>query len=295
MAAMARAQTVPFSEIICYDDGSTDDTFQVASDLGLRIIRGDKNRGAAFARNRLLEAASTAWVHFHDADDTMDPELNDRMSALLGPPDTAVMCAYRKRWNNNSQPDLIYRFPQANEITDWVEFSINHFVHIEAFIFPRTFVCSIEGFFEGLRTSEDREFLLRAAIKGMKIVYVDDILFDWEINSDSTLGRTSMQVRWFDDAKALRRCYEILEPRHRKVLGAFALYSGWCLFWDGDLVGAQVRIGVANLCGIYHEPNESPMARLITRLLGTYAWFFLKKKWAALRGPKDRVAKVANP
>jgi len=68
-----RAQTVPFANIICYDDGSSDDTSRAAQDLGLEIIRGEINRGPAFARNSLIERARSDWVHFHDADDLLIP------------------------------------------------------------------------------------------------------------------------------------------------------------------------------------------------------------------------------
>ena len=68
-----RAQAKPFDELICYDDASTDRTADVARTLGATVIRGDTNHGAAHARNRLWQAAHGEWVHFHDADDLLDP------------------------------------------------------------------------------------------------------------------------------------------------------------------------------------------------------------------------------
>lgn len=41
-----RAQTRPFTTILCYDDGSTDDT-AVARSLGLEIMTGQPNAGVA--------------------------------------------------------------------------------------------------------------------------------------------------------------------------------------------------------------------------------------------------------
>jgi glycosyltransferase involved in cell wall biosynthesis len=60
-------------ECIIVDDGSTDDTRTVASDLAEQDQRikyiFQKNAGASSARNRGLAAASGEWVGFLDADD----------------------------------------------------------------------------------------------------------------------------------------------------------------------------------------------------------------------------------
>lgn len=60
-------------EIICVDDGSTDDSRQIlevfsAHNSNLTVIH-QENGGVAAARNRGLEAASGAYVWFVDADD----------------------------------------------------------------------------------------------------------------------------------------------------------------------------------------------------------------------------------
>lgn len=66
----------PDIEVIAYDDGSTDFTLPILrnfeknnTDLRFKLLVGDKNRGAGYARNRLLEAASGEWFHSLDGDD----------------------------------------------------------------------------------------------------------------------------------------------------------------------------------------------------------------------------------
>jgi glycosyltransferase involved in cell wall biosynthesis len=68
-----RQQTVPFHEVLIYDDCSTDDTAQLARELGAQVVSGDINRGCAFGRNALAQKSSCDWVHFHDADDAFYP------------------------------------------------------------------------------------------------------------------------------------------------------------------------------------------------------------------------------
>ena len=78
-----RRQTTPFDEIWVYDDASTDNTAAIAEQFGARVIRGQVNQGCSAGKNALLARVDTAWVHFHDADDTLAPEFVARAKARI--------------------------------------------------------------------------------------------------------------------------------------------------------------------------------------------------------------------
>ena len=61
------------AEVIVVDDGSSDDTAEVAERLGARVIRHERNRGLAAARNTGLEVATHPWVALLDSDDEWLP------------------------------------------------------------------------------------------------------------------------------------------------------------------------------------------------------------------------------
>lgn len=92
LAGHVRALTVPFAQILCYDDGSTDNTVAVAHDLGWRIITPNTNGGVSVARNRLVEAATTPWIHFHDADDVITPRFVERLGPWCDNAHDVVSC-----------------------------------------------------------------------------------------------------------------------------------------------------------------------------------------------------------
>jgi glycosyltransferase involved in cell wall biosynthesis len=73
LLASAHKQTIPFDEILVYDDCSSDATSDVALSMGATVIRGEKNIGCSAARNILLSRAKSEWIHFHDADDELLP------------------------------------------------------------------------------------------------------------------------------------------------------------------------------------------------------------------------------
>ena len=71
------AQERAADEILVVDDGSTDDTAEVAEAFGhpVRVIR-QGNQGPGAARNRGLAEARGEYIHFFDSDDLALPSLH---------------------------------------------------------------------------------------------------------------------------------------------------------------------------------------------------------------------------
>src|SRR5215831_9736250 len=69
------AQTWVEKEIIVFDDGSTDNSLEIARQYCPHIrLETGPHRGANFARNRLLELARGEWLQYLDADDYLQPD-----------------------------------------------------------------------------------------------------------------------------------------------------------------------------------------------------------------------------
>lgn len=80
----ARAQTVPV-EVVIVDDCSSDDTYDIATNLALsdthiHAYRMDQNGGPGAARNFGFSKCTTPWVAILDSDDFMS---SDRIEKLL--------------------------------------------------------------------------------------------------------------------------------------------------------------------------------------------------------------------
>jgi glycosyltransferase involved in cell wall biosynthesis len=77
-------QTLPAHEIIVVDDGSTDQTEQIARSFGNRIrYIKQKNQGIAGARNTAVRESTGDWVAFLDHDDLMLPTKLEKQSAII--------------------------------------------------------------------------------------------------------------------------------------------------------------------------------------------------------------------
>jgi hypothetical protein len=71
--ASVAAQRPPPAEVIVVDDASADDTADVAANLGARVVRHDRNRGIAEARNTGVREATQPWLALLDHDDEWLP------------------------------------------------------------------------------------------------------------------------------------------------------------------------------------------------------------------------------
>jgi glycosyltransferase involved in cell wall biosynthesis len=71
----ALAQTWPRKEIIVVDDGSKDETFNVAQQFASRTVKvfTQKNQGASTARNSAFTACQGDFIQWLDADDLLGP------------------------------------------------------------------------------------------------------------------------------------------------------------------------------------------------------------------------------
>ena len=79
----AQAQTYPVAEIIAVDDGSTDDTADIARRHDVRVVSHGENRGLGATRNTGLHETRTEFVACLDADVVARPDWLARLVAAL--------------------------------------------------------------------------------------------------------------------------------------------------------------------------------------------------------------------
>ena len=82
-------QTFKKTQILIYDDGSTDGSHAILKGYEKRnsrrvtVIYGKKNKGYPHAINELMRLATGEFVAFHDADDISLPERLEKQKACL--------------------------------------------------------------------------------------------------------------------------------------------------------------------------------------------------------------------
>src|ERR1043165_7081628 len=69
-------QTYPRKEVVVVDDGSIDQTLQVARQFASKTVSivTQENQGASAARNKALELCQGDYIQWLDADDLLAPD-----------------------------------------------------------------------------------------------------------------------------------------------------------------------------------------------------------------------------
>jgi len=176
LAESVRAQTVPFAKILCYDDGSADNTVAVARSLGWQILTPNENGGPAQARNRLLAAASTEWVHFHDADDLLAPSHVETISAAIDA--RADVIVGQMDWVDEETRSCVlrWRYDAIALEQDPLAATIANPIGVIACAYRRETLLRVGGFDERFRTWEDGDLHVRLAAAGARFRVIPDLV-----------------------------------------------------------------------------------------------------------------------
>lgn len=176
MLASAHAQTRPFDETWVFDDGSTDNSFDVATALGAKVMRSDHSLGPSAARNRLMRACSCDWLHFHDADDTMEPRYLERVAQDAQPGTDLVICNMPWVEEETGRRENHWTYDGAALARHPASYLLLNTVGGINGLYRRAALTAIGGFDESLRFWEDLELNLRLSARGSHVAVVNEDL-----------------------------------------------------------------------------------------------------------------------
>ena len=201
---------MPFSEIICYDDNSTDNTGEVAAALGARVIKAvGPSTGPARARNNLAAAATQDWIHFHDADDLISPDFARKFSTLLAPDIDCVFCDADWVQEDTRKLVVAWRYDQNDLSRDAISYLIKNPVGTNNGVFRRKRFQEIGGFLESLLMWEDCDLYVRLAAAGGRMTHLKEVL-TWSLRHTDSFSHDYAKS-WGYRLKALQ-CYAITLP-----------------------------------------------------------------------------------
>ena len=172
------AQTFDDYEIVCVDDGSTDDSAVLLQAYGqrIRVVR-QTNAGQSAARNAGVKVARGEYIAFLDQDDVWYPsKLESQVAVLDAEPDVVLVHCDFDRIDEGGQ--MLQRGAGTSERTSALGSTMGQLIG-EALIFPSAMMIRkdvyerIGGFHHALQGFEDFDLMARLKAQG-RFVMVEE-------------------------------------------------------------------------------------------------------------------------
>lgn len=204
-------------EVICIDDGSTDQSGeildQMAADDCRMIVIHQKNAGVSVARNRGLQAAGGQLIAFIDSDDFIHPQYFASMLSCMEHREASlVVCGYRKFDETEIISPVRYKTIHYKRLS-----RENFFDNLTArnMIWARLYRREDIGdlsFSPEVRISDDTLFNLSVIsnIKDIK-VYATEVPLYYYLNRGTSITHSSKDEKFLDFGKWYARNCSLVE------------------------------------------------------------------------------------
>ena len=189
-------QTYSNIEIICVNDGSTDNSLQILEeyankDKRIKIIN-QENQGVSVARNNGIDNATGDYILFVDSDDWLEIYACDILNKKLekNNSDLIIFNAYIAK---NNQCNLGFRCNQENIMYSnmWSICYKREFLNINNIRFP-----------QNIKIAEDHIFKIQSIVIADKISIVDEFLYYYLADRENSSSKIKTVIQ--DDIKSYK-------------------------------------------------------------------------------------------
>ncbi|HTD05639.1 glycosyltransferase family 2 protein [Undibacterium sp.] len=281
-----RIQEMDSMEIIVVDDGSADDTYDIANGLILpgevfNVLKMPKNSGVSAARNAGIRHAKGKFLAFLDADDIwLAGKLKQQVAAIKQDPLITLVSCNSKLISESGEhlKEGHVNRPPVEGDEAWKTLLIYNFLPTPTVLTYRHLVTQMGGFDETLAVGEDLDLWIRLAMLG-KVRVLKDILINYYDSTDSLMKRhlwqTQSIVQPMLEKHLVKQHNKLSSSEVRHIRGTQSFQMGCNLFFAGAFLPSIPPFLKAAYFGI--RPLKS--AIYIPRAL-------LMEGWSRFRKPK---------
>ena len=285
--ASAVAQTVTPLEIICVDDGSTDDTLAVLRRLEeahaplVRVV-AQANGGAPSARNNGLRQAQGTYIQFLDADDALPPQKMERHIRMVteapAPPDL-IAASY----DLETEPGTCHTVRVDPDRDLWVSLITSQIGNTCSNLWRKAFLEQVNGWNEAQKSSQEAELMFRMLQHDARVLVDPEpaITIIKREGSISTANRTAFIERNIALRHGMRQYLETM-PRHHTPERVQAinerLFSNLVALFERNPEKARALASSVLPSGFV--PPRRALYRLVYRVLG----FSAAQRWQEAYG-----------
>ena len=242
------AQTYLQFEIIVVDDGSTDNSGEIATRYSSVRCISQENQGVAAARNRGLSESKGSYLVFLDQDDRFLPNaLEIGVSCLNAHPDCAFVFGFCKRiaadgtpWLHSSQQPVETHYRQEPVETDYYPALLRggdiNICPPSTVMFRHIIFDSVSAFEPSLNPADDYDVYLRIA-RAFPIYCHKKVIVHYRMHGDNQSGSTVLMLRATLLALGAQRDYIKSNKKYEEAYKTGKRY--WRNYW-GNLLMCKV-------------------------------------------------------
>lgn len=236
-------------QVICVNDGSTDDTPQLLSRwqekkaLDMVVIH-QENGGVSAARNAGIETARTDLLMFLDGDDVYHEKFVEAMLAAYDASGAdSVYCPLVRKFEALADQQVTVGEFTLHDQAQVMENLMLHMDHygFYCYLYRRDVLCDTGiRFTVGMRNFEDREFNWKYLVHCRRAAWISQPMYGYRVTPGSAMTGTMTWERIQSDMDGLGRIEEYLRQQECAYWQTFQSYLPHRLLW-GILWGCAAR------------------------------------------------------
>lgn len=192
-------QTYKNLEIICVDNNSTDDTWNVLQKLKKNypqiILDKELRAGANYARNKGLSVAKGDWIQFLDADDLLEKIKIEHQIDLVKNNNTkniAFIAGAWKKMNTKGEITLISKLSSKMHLAPF----INKAGITSSNLWSSIALKKINGWNESLKSSQEADLMLRLVIANFSFLIDEMVLTTIRERAFGQISQRNPSEKW---------------------------------------------------------------------------------------------------
>ncbi len=274
----ALAQTWYNKEIILVDDGSKDNTLNVAKQFAPRRVKiiSQSNQGASAARNRLLLEAQGDFIQYLDADDLLATDKIERQAQLLSAGNANCIAAGEwVRFYNSPTEAYFIPEPVWSDMSpvDWLicSWEGGGMMPLHAWLVPRQIAEKAGDWNEGLSLNDDGEYFCRVVLASRGIKFCPGAKSYYRSSIKGSLSGTNSRKALESAIKSLELCTNHLlvkenSPRTRHACATAFQRFIYSTYPDAPDLIQMAEAKVQSLGGSDLKPSGGQCFQFLTHL-----------------------------
>ena len=236
-------QTFSDLEIICVNDGSTDNSLKILEEYAQKderiIVFTQVNQGVSAARNKGIDNAAGEYIMFLDPDDTFDLTLCEKVVHKIDAETPDIVMWGHNKVCKGAVVDADCYIEGLNYLKKCKKAAIEKYIVLQVYVWDKAFKKSFlfnNGikFALGLKQAEDLIFCLLTFYANPKYSYIPEVLsFYTDFRSDSATANYRENIK--NDMLAYKHLYSLeafqKQSQEVKIISTQHFLGGSIYYW----------------------------------------------------------------